>query len=305
MNKDKKQPNCLKSSVLSRIDSEQLSPKSRLFFQSQECFVWFLWLLSVIIGAFAVAVSLFVMMHHQYAFYEATHNNFLTFMVEFLPYLWLFLLGLMLVLSIYNFRHTAKGYRYSILFIVSSSLVLSLAGGAALHLLGFGFKIDKLLGDNMMMYESQAKQEQRLWQQPEEGRLIGKQVLSTLSPTTTVIFEDISGQRWQLLVSELNGEDLDTLKTKDRVKLIGQVIDGNVKLFYACGAFPELANREMKMSELSQERRRFIERVYELSDQNKLIREKEGLEEWADLSFAETSPCSKIRPVQNMPSVKR
>jgi hypothetical protein len=91
--------------------------------------VWFLWFFSVLFGALAVAVTLYVLMNHQYALYEATHNNLFTFIIEVLPFLWLFIFGLMTLVAIYNLRHTSRGYRYPVSVILASSLLLSLAGG--------------------------------------------------------------------------------------------------------------------------------------------------------------------------------
>ncbi len=79
----------LKQTVLARIDQENVCPRGRWLFHSRECVVWTLWLVTVLVGALAVAVSLFVIAQRQYALYEATHDNFLTFLVTVLPYLWI------------------------------------------------------------------------------------------------------------------------------------------------------------------------------------------------------------------------
>ena len=71
---------------MSRIGCGEVSPRSRRFFQTRECAVWVLWLISVVVGALAVAVTFFVLNHRQYALYEATHENFFTFMVEVLQW---------------------------------------------------------------------------------------------------------------------------------------------------------------------------------------------------------------------------
>jgi hypothetical protein len=210
----KKKPVNLKDSVINTIDQENVCPRSRWFFVCKETLVWIFWALSVVVGALAVAVTLFVVSHSQYALYEASHDSFLTFFVGTLPYLWIILFAVMSYLAVTNLRHTKRGYRYCAWKVVASSMVLSLAGGAVLQLFGFGHAIDYKLGQEMKMYMSQEKQEMRLWQTPNDGRLIGRQVLVTTVPTSTVVFEDTAGARWTLDVSELSARDLNLLSTE-------------------------------------------------------------------------------------------
>ena len=300
MNKDQKQLKCLKSSVLSRIESDHVCPKSRLFFRSRECMVWFLWLLSVIFGAFAVAVTLYVLMNNQYSLYEATHDNLFTFVIEVLPFLWVGIFGLMTFVAIYNLRHTSRGYRYPVSVILASSLVLSLAGGSALQLFGFGYSIDHRLGKSMPMYVSQEKLEERVWQMPTEGRIIGKQVFTTLRPTSTIIFEDVTGQRWQVMVDELEAYDMELLASKGKIKLLGRVLDEKVFKFHACGVFPQMIGQDMTMDNLSQERQRFIDRVYKLADKAKNQPSFDEGNAWSGLNLPPDSICANIKPVRDM-----
>ena len=251
----------LKDSLFERIEAEKVSPRSRLFFQSREFLVWFLWLLSVVVGAFAVAVSVFMVTHLQYELYEATHENFVTFMVEALPYMWIVVFGLMVYVAMYNLQHTKRGYRYPVWIILVSSIILSFAGGSALQMFGFGYTIDNVLGQQMSVYQSRDKLEQRLWQMPEEGRLVGRQVYSTVAPTSTIIFEDLDGQRWNMNVGELDSRDVDLLASGQMVRVLGQSDESGLYIFHSCGAFPSLINKDVTVADVYAERQDFIERI--------------------------------------------
>jgi hypothetical protein len=305
MNSEQKTTKQLKETLLHRIESENVCPKSKLFFQSRECLVWFLWMLSVVVGAFAVAVSLFVVIHHQYAFYEATHDNFFTFLVDALPYLWFMVFGLMAYVAVFNIRNTSHGYKYSVSIILGSSLVLSFAGGSALQLFGFGYSIDHILGSSMNSYMSQEKIEKKLWQEPAEGRLMGKQVFGTLAPTSTIIFEDISGNRWRMNITELPQRDINLLASEKTVKLIGKQISSPVSIFHACGAFPWMMDKNITMNDMKTERNLFIERVNEHAKKVKeqiIVTKGSTL---ATMELSEQSICSTIKPVRKMPPVRR
>lgn len=274
----------LKQALFERIEREQVQPRSRLFFRSQECFVWFLWFLSVVVGSFAVAISLFVVLHRQYALYETTHDNFFTYLVDVLPYLWIVVFGLMVAGAVFNLRHTKRGYQYPIWKLILSSLVLSFAGGSALQFFGLGFTIDSILGKQMNVYTSQEKLEERLWQEPEDGRLVGRQVLTTLSPTTTVIFEDVRGGRWQMTVIDLFESDRELLGEGGQVRVLGGLTDGTGKVFHACGVFPWMMDRSVTVSDMSRERAAFVQKVYDMKH-----RAEERLALMEERTFASSS----------------
>lgn len=256
-------PKPLKEALFARIECENVCPRSRIFFKTREYAVWVLWLLSVLIGALAVAVSLFMVTHRQYELYEATHENLLTFVIEALPYIWIATFGVMAFTAIYNLRHTKHGYRYPLWLIVSSSLVLSFAGGSALHFFGFGYTIDQMLGSNMNIYMSQEKFERQLWQNPQQGRLIGVRIFEDSIPTSTVVFEDVNGQRWEMNVEELRERDLKLLSSQKMVRLLGKCTDMETGAFHVCGVFPWMVQKEVTMNEMMEERQVFVGRLGE------------------------------------------
>lgn len=290
----------LKDTLFERIEHDKVCPRSRWFFQSRECAVWFVWLLSVVIGALAMAVTFFVFRYHQYALYEATHNNPLIFMMEALPYVWIVVFALMVYVAIYNLRHTKRGYRYPLWMIFASSVVVSFAGGSLLHMIGFGYSVDHTLGQHTSLYTSQDKYQQRLWQNPREGRLFGVQTYTTLSPTTTIIFRDNIGTFWTVDISELPESDVAVLATNQSVKLMGMMIREDVRRFHACGAFPWVYQKDMTIEVLQAQRQVFNERI----KQHARKAEKDRLALAVPLSTAELpkqSVCATITPVRRLP----
>ena len=286
----------LKEALFSKIESENVCPRSKVFFRSREMLVWALWAMSVLVGALSVAVSLYVVTHRQYELYEATHSNFLTFAIEALPYLWLLMFGIMVFSAVYNLRHTKGGYRYPTSYIITSSIVLSFAGGALLQLFGFGYTVDDMLGKNMPMYTSQEKFEQKMWQAPEDGRLLGKQVMLTVAPTSTIIFEDINGKRWTLNISELSARDMDLLAQKDMVKLLGLNLNQDLKIFHACGAFPWMIEKGVTRDEMAKTRLMFEERFYDLLNEA----EEMGVIDKRDDLERNEKICPKLAVVKRM-----
>jgi hypothetical protein len=262
MSMEKETSKSLKTCIFDRIEAEGVTPRSRLFFHSYECGVWFLWLVSVVIGSLAVAVTWFVATYRRYALYEVTHDSFVSFVVHVLPYVWIVTFVAMIVWGLYSLRHTKRGYRYPLWQIVGSSAFLSVLFGVGLHALGVGYVADKAMGDRMPLYQSQEKLEFAFWQNPEAGRLVAKVVHNTIIPTSTMVMVDRDNVRWTVDVSELHAVDHDVLGHGDFIRLLGTTTNQSTKRFHACGAFPWLLADPLPMSELEADRVAAMERIY-------------------------------------------
>lgn len=287
-----------KGDVMSRIECERICPRSRTFFRTRECLVWSLWLVSVVVGALAFAVMFFVVTNRQYGLYEATHDNFFTFMVDALPFLWIIIFGLMICVSVYNIRHTKSGYKYPLWQILASSMILSLAGGASLQIFGLGHSADHMLGERMPIYSSQEKIELKMWQNPESGRILGRFGKPLPPPSTLVSFTDVSGQEWQVHINELSEDERGFFESEETVRLIGQVSDENETVFYSCGAFPWVFDKPMSRNDLNATREAFMIKVQGFKEKAEHAALKAELK--LDEDEASESPCLEIDPVKRL-----
>jgi hypothetical protein len=282
-------------SVMSRIECGEICPRSRTFFKTRECVVWALWFVSVIVGALAVAVTLFVVAHRQYALFEATHDSFFMFLVEVLPFVWILVFGLMIGVGVYNLRHTKRGYRYPMWQIIGSSMVLSLAGGAGLHFVGVGYMTDHMLGQKMGTYDSQEKIEAKLWQNAQEGRLVGFQKAPMTPPGTTITFTDIEGAEWEMSVVDLHQYEIDLLDTKQKVKVMGVIKHMQSGQFHLCGVFPWEYGNSMNRDDLHEVRESFRKKMHDFEDRAERRLEMMSID---DDSIKGESVCADLRPLK-------
>src|SRR5690606_40503149 len=123
---DKK--NSLKDNVLERLEREGITPHSRYYWLSYEYAFWGAWVLSVVLGAVALAVLSFTSVYIGYSLFEATHGGFLTFLIDSLPYLWLLAFALLTLVAYFNLRNTKRGYKYPLYLVVGSSFSFSILG---------------------------------------------------------------------------------------------------------------------------------------------------------------------------------
>lgn len=216
---------------------------------------------SVVIGAVAVSVMMFVSLHAGYAFYEATHDSAWEFFLEVLPFVWILVLIAMVALAYYNIRHTRKGYRYPLWQLVISSLLLSIVGGGALQAAGFGYLMDKVLSENMPMVRTLTGVEHKMWQNPDKGRMVGVFSGFDEGNQTEALFTTVDGTEWTIEVSELMPKDINLLVTGEKVRLLGMVASGTELYFYGCGVIPWMLEKPMPVAKLREEREMFIERL--------------------------------------------
>lgn len=291
----------LASSVLSRIENEKVLPCSKWRFRAVEYGIWLFWALTVALGALSVAVMFFVSSHARFALFEATHHTTTDFVLETLPFLWMFVFGVMAVLAYINFRHTKRGYRYQVHHILLSSILFSVIGGVVLHIFGVGGYIDGQFGKSMPTYSSMEKLETRLWQDPADGRLVG--TFMTMDETDTLyIFTDKEGAEWHIETAELRKRDKDLLSSGKLVRVLGTTTDALRQRFYACGVFPWMYEKGVSVAVMKEDRANFLERMYEHMEAKEEIAalEEETYGENGPMPFKK-GKCAELAAVRRMP----
>ncbi|MFT5832356.1 MAG: hypothetical protein ACI9SY_000743 [Candidatus Paceibacteria bacterium] len=251
--------------VFSKITEENVCPRSKYVFWCQNTSVWIIWLVTVLLGALATSVLIFASSYNYYNIYEAMHDNFVTYFIQALPIVWILAFILLMLLAVRGLRATRRGYRFSPLLVGGSSVGMSLFLGIVASTLGFGYLVDKTLGEYAPMYYSMAEREQKKWLQPGEGRLVGQAKVQHLPESGQIIFVDVSGAEWIMNIAELRAFDKQQLNSMQRVRVLGMQT-ARESGFHACGVFPWMMDVKHPMKEMSHERQVSIERLYKHTD---------------------------------------
>ncbi len=246
--------------VLERIESEAITPTPRWQFFVGEGVLWLIWLGTVVFGSAALSVTTYVAMSATYALYEATHENFITFLIQSMPYIWLLLFTLMAYLTVFEVKKTKRGYRYGTFVILGSSLICTVLGSVIFHAMGLGYAVDRTLGQQISMYMSMEKMERKTWQMPNEGRLVGQINTSESGVTTDIInFEDTTGALWRISDEEMSERERTLMLSGATVRLLGTTT--SEFSFHVCGVFPWIQGKAMGRRELMHEREEFDARL--------------------------------------------
>lgn len=302
MNETMSQRPDIKETILERLEREGIMPRSRFYWMTHEYALWAAWGLTVLLGALSLAVLSFSSVYMGYSLYEATHDDFLTFLVDSLPFLWLVAASFMILASFFNIRHTKKGYKYPVILVVGSSLGFSILGGAVLHYLGAGYYLDRFLGEVSSTYQSRVEFEAHLWQAPPYGRLVGQaEPVDKSGSIKGLLFTDIDDRAWPVVDSELGEREFELLHSGRKVKLLFATssVSGE-EVFFACGVFPWMLDEVPVIAKFKESRAEFTDRIEERRQRfaNLIEKTKEG-ERSADP--LPSMPTSSIVAVQEVP----
>ena len=210
--------------ILARIKTNKISPKPRWQFLLKNYVIWLAGILSLVIGAAAVSVLIYLFRHNNWDIYDQTHKSLWEFFLLTLPYFWFIFLGFFVFVVYYNLKHTKHGYRYPLYAIVLISVVFSFILGSGFFLIGWGEKIDNVLGRQAPFYGQVLNRQLTFWFNPAEGRLAG--VVVDLRDNKSFYLVDPTGDNWEIFY-RADRQSPEFLKIGEPVNLIGQIIEDN------------------------------------------------------------------------------
>lgn len=218
----------LSKKILQKIEQENIRPYPKQYFWFKRSVVWALFGLSVLLGAVSSGLIIYHLGHVEWDLYPHFNQNFGKFLLMTVPYFWIvFLIGFAFLIYHY-FRRTERGYRYSVLFVISMSLILSITGGFVLYGLDVPQKLDTFLENEVPFYEGLHKRKKEIWVSPQKGLLAGK--IIRLLPGQEIQLEDFNGKMWKVDVSQTVWRGRITAQKGMEIKIIGQMVkDGSFK----------------------------------------------------------------------------
>lgn len=234
----------LAESVFERIEKEDKKPLPKWHFVLKNQTFWGLWVLSVLIGAAAVAGTIFGVSNAGWRYRLVTHETSFQFFIESLPIIWIISLVIFIIIGYQNFKHTKKGYKYSLTGIVIISIITSAVGGAALYAFGLGKIVDENIGQRIPFHKSAAFYQQELWVNPEEGFLAGT-VIEVDTENDRMLLETFDGEEWVIRTIDLRTPDIAALSEFGEVRVVG--LPATTTEFHACFVLPwEIAGKGPK-----------------------------------------------------------
>lgn len=185
--------------ALETIQQEEISPKPRWHFMAQGGLFWFIFVLSVLVGARMFGAMLFVLSSVDFAFFLQTPTKLNIFFFSLFPFQWFSAFLLFLLFASFGLHKTEKGYRISLKKLVVVNIIATIFLGGALFAIGDGERFEKN-AQKVPFYSGVDEKRRDVWGRPESGMLVGEIFQIT---DTSIVLIDPKRNEWNV---EFNGE---------------------------------------------------------------------------------------------------
>jgi hypothetical protein len=105
--------NNLQEKILEKIEKENLKPTAAEYFLFKKYTIYFTLLLSVVFSALAFSALSFIFIHLDWLFAADLEESLPFFVFRHFPFFWLILSAISIALSVYIWRNSPRGYKYT------------------------------------------------------------------------------------------------------------------------------------------------------------------------------------------------
>jgi hypothetical protein len=201
----------VRDSVLSRINTEGITPKAAWHFLLREWVVWIAVGVAFVAGGIASTLTFYIV-NTSFFMEQYIEGSSADRLFDLVPFFWIALCVLALFYTVHAVRETRRGYMYNSRWLVTGSLVLSMIVGYAAHAAGVGESIDTYLLKEVPLYKPLTAFHAAQWMHPDAGILVG-------------VVQNIDGN--SIVLKSLAGEEhVVTFTTSTQVYLSEQVYVG-------------------------------------------------------------------------------
>jgi len=186
----------LADSIINRIETENIKPRSKWYYRVLYGSFWGLFAIMLGLGALSFAVVLYAINHTDFDIADYVDSDGLAHLMTLMPLAWVLLIGIAIGLGIWGLRHTKRGYRLAILSVIGGNILGSMILGTFVYGAGGGEIIEEIVEDALPQYESVREKYERFWGNPKRtGRLAGL-VQSINEADKTVTVSGPRGKEW-------------------------------------------------------------------------------------------------------------
>ncbi len=201
---------------LSEIKNSRLKPIRRSYFLARAFFLWAIIFLLISAGSVSIGLVLNSLVANDWDIYSYLGTGFYQRVFHSLPYYWLGMSIISLLLVWLNFKRTGVGYHYRNRAVLASCLLISTILGFSLYQIGLSEHFE----EQFVGYLPRGfMTKQRLiddWMHPESGLLTGS-VEAANRYSNLLILKDAGGNIWQVKLNDLNVN----IAPQTKIKIIG------------------------------------------------------------------------------------
>ena len=206
--------------LISKMKDQNLKPIPKWRFTLKGMAVGFILLISVILGGLAFSVVLFSV--QQLGFDLITHmsHSNIEFLLGLLPFLWIVLLIIFLILGMISFKNSRKGYKFSPTKLLIINTAFSILLGTLFFIGGGAQWLENVFAVKIEIYESINEKKISMWSVPEDGYLSGT-IESVNEETLSLI--DFNNKEWTIDYQKAHIPPVVLLEEGEVIKLRGKM----------------------------------------------------------------------------------
>ncbi|MFA5025473.1 MAG: hypothetical protein WC503_03140 [Candidatus Shapirobacteria bacterium] len=140
------------------------------------------------------------------------------------PYLWLFIAIIFLLLSYFLFEKTKGAYRFQKWQVIASIAVIGLVIGSAFFKIGLANRLDQQLDRNIPYYRQMVPMKLETWSQPQSGYLSG--TITKVIDSDNFELKDFNNKVWSISGQNVLIRGRVTISVGSEIKLIGSKAEG-------------------------------------------------------------------------------
>ncbi|CAN5686138.1 hypothetical protein BH11PAT2_BH11PAT2_04040 [soil metagenome] len=146
--------NDFSSDIEKEIEARGMTPRPRWHFLLKRSVFWSLAVASILIGAAAFSVADYVFFDNEGISTATLLESPLEWIINSIPFIWVFVYGLFGVVTYIGLRHTRSGYKYRTAGIILGVLVVTIGLGLILNKFDFGQGIHYYLLNHTSFYDA-------------------------------------------------------------------------------------------------------------------------------------------------------
>ncbi|MCF7830729.1 hypothetical protein K9M41_01900 [Candidatus Gracilibacteria bacterium] len=218
-------PTKISASVLKKIKTQNIVPKSKWQFLFKNVLLWILFGFSVLLSAIGVSVIIFAFRETDFDLFSYLDGSALQRFLSLLPIFWLLFFAVFVGIALIGLRKTKRGYRFSVSKLLLVNMVLGILLGTVFYNLGGSEKFESVFANNVRFYRGIHNERLRRWARPSQGRLAGE--IIEIKKEQIFLLNDFDQKEWRVDARDLIRELPFELQVGMKIRMIGEEISKN------------------------------------------------------------------------------
>lgn len=216
--------------LFDRIKKEDIKQTPKYVFVFKSTIVWFLLLFSIVLWALSLSISFDYLLDADWYLFKRAWLIRILFV--FLPLFWIFFLVVSSISSYYNYRHTNKGYKLSLLKVFTLNILSALILAVILYFTWTNSYIESKIEKYVPKYRSILVDDKisrmiKVWQNEEKWLLIWE--ISEVYENKLVL-KDYNNKKWNIILSSETVTDIKhrvVIAPWEKIKIIWEKLNEN------------------------------------------------------------------------------